>query len=172
MHNPYTLLNPVLLQALLRQPLYLVRQSYPRGNRPGDKNIRSVLLTHYGHHATDLERVERHLRLLHQDTARFVYDSLLPAHRQRLEQAALQPAGCRVYINLIPRAWTTDAALKEQIRQFIRTRLPGWKHRPGDPLQITLQERYGELFVALRAKGCQMEVHLDSIENARPCAMT
>jgi hypothetical protein len=34
MYNPYTLLNPVLLKALLQQPMYFVRQHYPRGALP------------------------------------------------------------------------------------------------------------------------------------------
>ena len=49
MLNPYTLLTPELLAALLKQPMYFVRQEYKRGtflyDTPAENN--SLLLTHY-----------------------------------------------------------------------------------------------------------------------------
>ncbi len=36
MLNPYTLLNPQLLTAMLKQPMYFVRQEYKRGKSIGE----------------------------------------------------------------------------------------------------------------------------------------
>jgi hypothetical protein len=72
MLNPYTLLTPALLNAMLKQPMYFVRQSYKRGSHhfAGKENI-SLLFTHYPHHEIEKERAERHMRLLKKDPYRF-----------------------------------------------------------------------------------------------------
>jgi hypothetical protein len=44
-------------------------------------------------------------------------------------------------------------------------KLPWWKYSPADKLNVTLKERYGQLYIALLWKGQQTEVHLDEIEN-------
>ena len=54
MLNPYTLLTPQILAALLRQPMYFVRQEYKRGIFVMDsEKTTSLLLTHYARHETD-----------------------------------------------------------------------------------------------------------------------
>lgn len=172
LHNPYTLLTPRILAAMLRQPLYFVRQQYPRGREYGDTKTVPLLFTHYGHHEVDKERADRHLRLLHQDPYRFLYDSSDPEHARKLQVAASNPVGFRVYVNLLPKKWKPGDVLKEKIARYVRERLACWTVGPSDKLNITLKERYGELFIALLWKGRQMEVHLDDIENHGPCVTT
>ena len=173
MLNPYTLLSPPLLAAMLKQPMYFVRQYYDRGADPwADGKQIPLLFTHYAHHETDKERVERHMRLLMKDSYRFVYDSTNPAHLEKLKHAADQPEGYRVYINLLPDKWKAGDGLKRKISGYVMNHLPWWQYSPADKLKVTLKERYGQLYLALLWRGQQTEVILTEIENFRQCAMT
>lgn len=173
MLNPYTLLNPQVLTAMLKQPMYFVRQEYKRGKCVGEHTeITSLLFTHYAHHEIDKERADRHMRLLMKDTYRFLYDSTNEEHRMKLMLAATQPNGYRIYINLLPKKWKANDGLKRKISNYMLHKLSWWKFSPADKLKVTLKERYGELYIALLWKGQQTEVHLDEIENCIPCAMT
>ena len=172
MLNPYALLTPEILGAMLKQRMYLVRQYYARGADPGNSQLVPLVLTHYAHHDTDRERAERHMRLLMKDSYRFLYDSGLPAHFEKLMKAASQPEGFLIYINLLPKKWKPSAGLKRKISAYMMHCLPGWKYSPADKLKVTLKERYGELYLALLWKGQQTEVHLDLIENFSVCVTT
>ena len=173
MLNPYTLLTPALLAAMLKQPMYFVRKYYERGTDPWcDGQHIPLLLTHYAHHETDKERVERHMRLLMKDPYRFVYDGTIPAHLEKLKLAAEQPAGFRVYINLLPDKWKAGDSLKKKISSYVMNHLPWWQYSPADKLKVTLKERYGQLYLALLWRGQQTEVILSEIENFRQCATT
>ncbi len=173
MLNPYTLLTRPILDAMLRQPMYFVRQRYPRGASPfDDEKTIPLLLTHYAHHETDHERVQRHMRLLMTDPYRCVYNSMEAAHLDKLRKAASQPSGYRVYINLLPSKWKAGDGLKRKINQYLVNKLPWWHYSPADKLKVTLKERYGELYLALLWKGQQTEVILSEIENFRLCATT
>jgi hypothetical protein len=172
MYNPYAILTPALLKAMLRQPMYFVRQHHPRGlSHPAEKII-PLLFTHYTHHETDKERAQRHLRLLLKDPYRFLYDSTNPAHLEKLKTAASQPAGYRIYINLLPKKWKANDALKLKISRYVKEKLPWWNYSSKDKLNVTLKERYGQLFIALLWRGQQTEVLLEDIENFSLCATT
>jgi hypothetical protein len=178
-YNPYTLLTPEILSAMLRQPMYFIRQHYARGLREenelsaGDsgKTV-ALLLTHYIHQEADRERADRHLRLLTKDTYRFFYDSTIPEHFEKLKTAATQPGRYQVYINLLPRKWKATDGLKAKINRYMKRKLSWWNYSPADKLQVTLKERYGELFIVLLWKGQQTEVLLEDIENFSVCATT
>ncbi|MFM2145376.1 MAG: hypothetical protein RL732_212 [Bacteroidota bacterium] len=173
LHNPYVPFSIPLLHAMARQPLYLVRQHYPRGADPTSvKCTTPLLLTHYTQLDTDRERAQRHMRLLKKDPCRFLYDSTDAVHRERLESAAAQPEGYRIYINLLPAPWKAPAPLKKKIEAYLREQLHWWNYRPNDTLHVALKDRYGELFLGISWKHRQTEVHLADIENHRPCAMT
>lgn len=172
MYNPYAILTPAILDAMLKQPMYFVRQHYPRGTPGEHEKTIALLLTHYSHHEADKERAERHIRLLFKDRYRFLYDSTRPEHLEKLKTAALQPAGYRIYINLLPKQWKANDALKLRISQYVASKLPWWNYSPKDKLHVTLKERYGRLFIALLWRGQQTEVLLDDIETFRLCATT
>ncbi len=164
MYNPYSLFTPQLLDAMTTQPMYFVRQYYERGVAAHDNEIKPFLFTYYTHHEADKERAERHMRLLWKDKYRFLYDSTNEAHFEKLKQAAQPPDGFRIYINLLPKKWKANDTLKMKINYYMIHKLPWWKYSPADKLNVTLQERYGQLYIALLWKGQQTEVHLDEIE--------
>lgn len=173
MLNPYILLTPALLEAMTRQRIYFIRQQWPRGKGPyEDDSTTCFLFTHYVHHEIDTERVQRHMRLLFNDPYRCLYDSQNPEHMDKLRIAASQPEGYRIYINLMVKKWKATDALKRKISAYVASRLSWWKYNPADKLKVTLKERYGSLYLALLWKGQQTEVHLEEIENFRPCVTT
>lgn len=172
MYNPYTILTAVILDAMLRQPMYFVRQHYPRGINESDDNRVPLLFTHYAFHEVDKERAGRHMRLLWKDPYRFLYDSTNPEHLTKLKIAAEQPAGFRVFINLLPRKWKANDTLKLKISRYVKETLSWWGYSVKDKLNVTLKERYGELYIALLWKGQKTEVLLDDIENFGVCVMT
>jgi hypothetical protein len=112
------------------------------------------------------------MRLLLKDKYRCLYDSRNEEHLEKLKRAALQPAGYRVYINLLPKKWKATDALKLKIGSYVKEKLSWWSYSPKDKLNVTLKERYGELFIALLWKGRQTEVLLEDIENFSVCATT
>lgn len=173
MLNPYSLLSLEILSALLKQPMYFVRQEYVRGKFLYDTpETKTFLLTHYPRHDIEKERAQRHMRLLFKDPVRFLYDSTKPEHLAKLELAASQPKGFRIYINLMESKWKASPLLKIKISSYVREKLPWWNYSPADKLKVTLKERYGELFLALLWRGQQTEVVLEEIEKFSPCAMT
>lgn len=173
MLNPYTLLTTEILSAMLKQPMYFVRQKYRRGEFVLDTEpTTSILLTHYARNDVDKERAQRHMRLLMRDSTRFLYDSLNEEHLLKLKKAADQPKGYRVYINLLPKQWKATDGLKKRINIYMLNKLPWWQYSPADKLKVTLKERYGELYLNLLWKGQQTEVLLDEIENFEPCVTT
>jgi len=173
MLNPYILLTPDILKAMLTQPMYFVRQYYERGYaNTNNKETIPLLFTHYANHETDIERAQRHMRLLWNDQYRFLYDSRNEEHLQKLMKAATKPDGFRIYINLLPKKWKANDDIKRKINSYMLHRLPWWKYNPADKLNVTLKERYGQLYIALLWKGQQTEVHLDEIENFSLCATT
>jgi len=126
MYNPYTILTPTILAAMLKQPMYFVRQHYPRGIPHEDGKVVSLLLTHYILHETDKERADRHMRLLMKDPYRFLYDSTDSEHFEKLKIAATQPHGYRIYVNLLPKKWKASDGLKIKISRYVREKLPWW----------------------------------------------
>lgn len=172
MNNPYSILTPEILNAMLKQPMYFVRQQYERGKDIFYNDQVPLLLTHYGHDETDRERAERHMRLLLRDPYRFLYDSINPEHIEKLTMAASQPEGFRIFIKMMPAKWKASDSLKMKISQYVRFKLPWWNYSPSDKLKVTLKERYGQLFISLLWRGQQTEVLLDDIEIFSVCAMT
>lgn len=152
--------------------MYFVRQHFPRGNVFEHENTIPILLTHYLHNDTDKERADRHIRLLYKDPYRFLYDSKNLQHYEKLKLVATQPGGYKIFINLLPKKWKATDAMKMKISSYLKDKLPWWNYSPADKLNVTLKERYGELFIALLWRGQQTEVLLEDIENFILCAMT
>ena len=145
---------------------YFVRQSYPRGRDHFDENIKAVLLlTYYYEDDIETTRAEMHVSLLKNDPYRFLYDARHPDHRERLLKAAAQPAGYKIYINLLPAKWKAPAFLRDKIAQYIAEAMPEWRVNRYSKLDITLQERFGNLYLDLHWKGRKATVQLDAIDS-------
>jgi hypothetical protein len=166
MHNPLALLDPVLLKALLQEPKLLVRQYYARGLDTFDNadTIPLLLTYYYKNDSVAVNRCGFHLQQLQQDKYRFLYDSENPAHLEKLICAAQQPAGYKVFINLLPRRWSPPDSLKRKIHQYMLQHLPWWNYNKTYQLHIQLTDRYGKLYLQLHWKGNKADVLLEEID--------
>ena len=162
-HNPFVRLNTKLLLAVVKQPTYFVREYFPRGL---DENSDSVpfLFTHYSQHGIDRERAQKHFRMLKHDRFRLIYDSTNPEHMKKLEIAAQQPVGYKIYVNILPAAWRAPDHLKTKIYHYLSGRYPQWKTVGEKKLKIDLQDLFGKLYLFFRWQGNKVEVLLDEIE--------
>lgn len=167
LHNAYTisfaLLTPPLLVAMTKQPMYFVRQYYPDGEGWRDDERTPLLFTHYTAHETDRERAERHMRLLFHDKYRFLYYSNNPEHMDRLLKAAHQPEGYRIHVNLLDRKWKPSQLIKKRINEYIERELRWWKYQPNDSVKVTLKDRYGKIYLAIKWKEFQVEVGYNEV---------
>jgi hypothetical protein len=163
MYNPLQPLNKKLLSAMIKQPLYFVREYYPRGKEAG---IIPLLLSHYTQEDIDSVRAHRHYKLIRNDPYRFLYDSRDPEQKQRLEKAAEQPAGFKVYVNLVPKTWKPPDHLRKNIYAYMLRTHPEWKI--SGRLNVNLQDLFGKLYLIFSWQGNKVEVLLDEVEKSSP----
>lgn len=164
-YNPYCLLNPSLLKAIIKQPHFFVRHYYSRGEMENETEKKIPLLfSHYSQHEIDRERAFRHMRLLKKDPYRFLYDSTNPVHREKLLHASAQPDGYRIYTNVLPQKWEAGRDIKRKVYAYLEERFPSVQNIQEQKLHISLQDLYGKLYLFLRWKATTVEVLMDDIE--------
>lgn len=163
MYNPFVTLNEKLLQALLKQPLYFVREYYARGTENG-KIFIPLLFTHYSTNGVETERAKRHYELLKKDPYRYLYDSSKITDVQKLKIAAKQPDGFKIYVNILPDVWTPSRHLKNQVFNYIVANFPGRKNEQSKKIKINIRDLFGKLYLEFAWKGNKVEVILDEIE--------
>ncbi|MEO8148541.1 MAG: hypothetical protein ABI723_12925 [Bacteroidia bacterium] len=163
MFNPLTLFLKELLDELIkRDKKYFVRQSYPRGMIVSDETIKgSYLITHYD----DLLKATQHYNALTHDPNRYLYHWEKEEDRNKLEIAASQPAGYKVYAavtmpDIKPRL---EIAFKEPVKRFIDTKL-NWKGKRTDTAHYNLFFLYGELHLHITLKNHAIKVALIEVE--------
>lgn len=146
MYNPF----PPLTQGLLRDQLangkrWFVRQTFPRGMEP--RLIAAFLIRAYP--ADEKETADRHMATLDADANAFLYDAENPQHLQKLQIAAGQPFGYKVfYAAKKGLDWRPPQAYQEKMRRYIRHHHPGWRpQKKGDAIQIGLYEEFGRLYL-------------------------
>lgn len=160
MYNPLQPLNRKLLQAMLRTPRYFVREYYPRGREENSPAL-PLLFTHYTQSDIDTQRAHRHYKLIARDPYRFLYDSRDADHVKRLQLAAAQPEGYRIFVNLVPKAWEAPRHLRDQVFTYMRANQPAWTN---GRLDITLQDLFGKLYLIFSWQGNKVEVLLEEVE--------
>lgn len=166
MFNPlFAFELPVLEKLVESGHQYFVRQSYPRGKRVTDSDIKhSFLISHY----SDLEKAQQHFSVIKNDPYAFLYLWEDEDHRKKLRLAASKPEGYKLFASLLHPQWQamlTDI-LKGKIRYYIEKEL---KWRPGrsDKVVPSFFLQYGELFVTLRWSMNEVRVNFDDIEKQK-----
>jgi hypothetical protein len=153
-YNPFPILTPGLLDdQLARGKRYVVRQTYARGLADRSANARgpapkaAFLLRAY--FPEEKELAGQHLASLSGDPYAFLYDADDPEHLKKLQLAATQPAGYRIYYAAKKGIdWDPPEAYQEKMREYIRRHHPSWRTKPGgDKIQIGLFEEFGQLFL-------------------------
>lgn len=155
------------MEALLKEPKFFVRQYYARGqNRHGD--IPFLYTYYYKDNEIDVNRANLHLKQLRHDKFRFLYDTDNEEHRKKLLVAAQQPAGYKIFINLLPQRWQPTPHLRRKIHAYMRKVFHWEPHHLTQKLSIRLQDLYGNLYLLLSWKDNKAEVILDEVESTDP----
>ena len=163
MYNPFVILNEKLLNAMLRQPMYFVREYYKRGIEANQKVV-PLLFTHYSQYGVDNERANRHYQLIKNDYYRYLYDSSKHDDLQKLKVAATQPEGYKIHVNILPKIWTAPNHLRNQIYKYMLATFPEWENDRNKKLKINIQDLFGKLYLLFTWKGNKVEVILEEIE--------
>jgi hypothetical protein len=161
MHNPLYLFTTEVLKELIKTGhRYFVRQTYKRGLTSELKA--SFLISHYEEQA----KADIHYTALVNDANGFMYDAENPDHLAKLQVAASQPAGYRIFtLHLAMEEWKVPLVLKGNLRRYI-TRL-GWQPAKDKGVNAKLFSQFGELFIALKWQSHETKVPLYEIEKCR-----
>lgn len=156
MHNPFALLDKVLLDGLISAGhIYFVRQTYARGKDPRMKEV--FLFSPYYSKTLALA----HYEAIPEDPRRYIYTL---AEQEKLYLAAEQPSGYRVYVALLnERTWKPSYDISAKIKRYIRSEA-NWKPERKDEVQATLFVQFGELFITLKLNQEEIKVPLSDIE--------
>lgn len=163
MYNPFLLLNERLLHDKLKEgKRYFVRQYYPRGMQP---RIRASFLFR-AYEEEEKEVAENHFAHIKSDKTAFLYDAKNAEDLGKLEVAAKQPIGYKIfYAGKKGIDWNPPREYQFKIRDYIKTKHPSWKtQKGGDKVQVGLYEEFGELFLKFSFDGEDDNVLLDEVE--------
>lgn len=148
MYNPLPLLTENILERRVwRGKRYFVRQTYRRGF---EADLKAAFLFR-GYAATEKEMAETHMAYISNDPFAFLYDACNPAHLAKLQVAATQPAGYKVfYVGKLVPPWKPPKEYDFRIRRYILSHHPRWWTQRGKKeLSVHLQEEWGELLLKL-----------------------
>jgi hypothetical protein len=162
MHNPFVLLSAKLLDSLIKAGnTHYVRQTYKRGKDEGHDHIRAAfLITHY----TEVTRAQIHYDALPGDPNRFLYNIADPVHAEKLNIAASQPLGFKIFSPLMQQPWKPTAEIAAKIRTYINEKM-NWTPGRNDAVKADLFTQFGELFINLKYGNHEIKVPLADIEN-------
>lgn len=158
MHNPLYIFTTEVLEELIKTGhRYFVRQTYKRGLNAELKA--SFLISHYEEQA----KADIHFKALVNDPNRFIYNTENSSHLLKLQVAASQPDGFRIYtLHLAMDEWKVPLILKGNLKRYI-TRL-GWQPSRDKGVNAKLFSQFGELFIALKWQSHETKVPLYEIE--------
>ena len=163
MYNPFPLFTQILLTAkIMEGKRYFVRQSYLRGMQPLLKA--AFLLRAY--EAGEKEMAEEHVKHLINDKHAFLYDITDQAHLIKLQTAATQPEGYKIYYAGKKNAkWKPPAEYEQSIKRYLQKNYPDWRTRKGvSRIEIGLHEQFGQLFLKFSFGKEEAKVLFDEIE--------
>ncbi|MEO8766217.1 MAG: hypothetical protein ABI416_18080 [Ginsengibacter sp.] len=161
MHNPFQLYSPQLLNALLKAGHgCFVRQTYKRGLAHFDREQKGAFLISY---YNDKSKAQIHFEALKNDGNRFFYDVSEKGDLEKLQKAATQPKGYKIYAPLLLREWKPSDVLVVKVRKYIDYSLQ-WRAGSGDTVKTNLFTQFGEIFITLKLGIHEVKIPLSEIE--------
>jgi hypothetical protein len=162
-YNPLPILTPGLLaDQLAKGKRWFVRQTFPRGMEA--RLIAAFLIR--GYDEDEKTTADQHLAALKNDGNAYLYDATDPAHHKKLQIAAGQPFGYKVFYGARKGVeWKPPADYQEKMRHYLRRHHPAWRpQKEGDKIQIGLVEEFGQLFLKFSYSGEDDIIPFDRIE--------
>ncbi|HYF30435.1 MAG TPA: hypothetical protein VD993_04900 [Chitinophagaceae bacterium] len=163
MYNPFPLLTHELLRERIKAgKRYFVRQTYPRGK---EARLRAAFLLR-GYKPDEKQLAEEHISLLKGDANAFLYDIEQSEHLAKLNVAASQPFGFKVfYAGKIGSDWKPPTLYEGKIRKYLRWQFPQWQPEPGgEPIKVGICEEFGNLFLKLSFGDEEYRIPFEDIE--------
>lgn len=164
MFNPFYPLTGELLEAFVaRGKKYFVRQTFNRGRKPFDHEVKgSFLFSHYDNFTT----AQDHFGAISHDPNRSFYDWSNPQHQQKLKVAAGGLKAYECYASVLRPDYEKglNDKVKKKIRQYVSNSL-GWPIKGGDTLDTNFELQFGELFIRFKHGARQARVKFEEIEN-------
>lgn len=163
MYNPFPLLSHGLLRdQLAKGKRWFVRQTFPRAAEP--RLVAAFLIRAYDE--DEKTTADQHMKALTRDGNAFLYDASDPAHLRKLQTAAGQPFGYKVFYAARKGVdWKPPAAYQEKMRNYIRRHHPTWRStKEGDKIEIGLFEEFGRLFLKFSHNDEEDTIPFDTIE--------
>lgn len=161
--NPYCTLTAQLLEGFVKaRKRYFVRQTFKRGRDFFNNDIKEYFLVcHY----EDAGEAMAHFNALPGDGNRFLYDWEIPEHRARLYMAATQPAGFKVYANVLEKNWLRHIThrLKYKFRRYIDNTLQ-WRPATSDIVECQFYSHFGETHALIKLRNQEVRLKLEDIE--------
>lgn len=161
MHNPLYPFTTDLLKVLIERGFTIfVRQTYPRGKDHFDTDIKETfLITPY----KDIGEANQHFQYIQYDRRKYIYQIHRPEELQKLQLAASQPPGYRVFSDkLASDKWRPSQQMAAKISNYLRTNTK-WKASDHD-VSINLFLHYGDLMLRLSNGTDEMKILLSEIE--------
>ena len=165
MFNPPAPWTEKALNGFLREgKRYFVRQRFERAKSPFDESAAvCFLFSHY----ESYRQAREHFDALQDDPYRFLYDSEVVEHLERLQKAATHPGPYKVFTNTFMPDWERHITkrMRQQIMAFIEGK--GWKPVRNESVLIDFYPHFGEVMLTLRFREQKLSIKLEEIENLR-----
>ncbi|MFL5789131.1 MAG: hypothetical protein ACJ748_13820 [Flavisolibacter sp.] len=163
MFNPFYLFTTTLLEKLVeRGKMFFIRQTFIRAKEPFDETIKGYfLISHYDNITTAMD----HFGAISYDANRFLYEWHNSEHKKRLELAASQPQGYKIYSTVFKPDWEkhiTDR-MKDKMRKYVKEL--GWNPNRSDSVVTNYELQFGELYIRLKYGRREAKVKFEEIEN-------
>ena len=162
MFNPLCLFSSELLAAFISSgQKYFVRQTFRRGADVDNKTAGTFLISHY----SDYGQAFEHFEAVAKDRNRYLYRWSESVDRKRLELAATQPAGFRIFASVVMPDWEKRAekALNIQVRKYMQQKNL-WHPGKKDDVTFELYPHFGEVYVRMRFRKQEIKVSLEEVE--------
>ena len=147
-----------------KQVVHYVRSTYKRGLSSHDTDYKgSFLISHYH----DPSEAERHFNAIKHDTHRFLYDARNPEHLEKLQQAASQPQGYKIFSKiLIPDIEKKITAIfKENTKRYLYKNT-NWDLKGKVTITPFLYFQLGELYTRISHNGDEIKIKFEELENS------
>ncbi|MGB8192452.1 MAG: hypothetical protein WCF67_11065 [Chitinophagaceae bacterium] len=162
--NPFSPLTTDLLDAFIKSgKRYFVRQTFRRGRDHFNTDVKEYfLICHY----TDIGYALAHFNGIEEDAYRFLYNWDDKEHRSKLEIAAQNPPGFRIYANVFEKNWQRHITnpIKYKIRRYIENSLQ-WRPSTGETVDFQLYSHFGETFARITHNNKEVRLKLADIES-------
>lgn len=163
MYNPLPLLTRGLLDdQIAKGKRWFVRQTFPRGMEA--RLIAAFLIR--GYDEEEKTSADQHLAAINKDGNAFLYDAKDETHLQKLQTAASQPFGYKLFYAARKGVeWKPPPHYQEKMRNYLRRHHPAWRpQKEGDKILIGLYEEFGQLFLKFSYSNEDDTIPFDLIE--------